>query len=135
MKAKFINENISDILKPKTKDEILENIYKEIKKLYRQSVGFWISKNTPEINSPIANNYFDLCFIKNGSLFGLYVMVSDNDIYKLETIMNDIDVNYNKIGHSTYKIYDHENKEKQLIMIISSLIIKKEMDNIMLKKF
>lgn len=88
-----------------------------------------------DLHNSTANSYFDSCFTREGLIPGFYVMVSDNDKFKMEILLNDYDINYKKIGQSTYRINDDVTKEEKLINKLCELVINNEFDNFMLKKF
>jgi len=133
---KLVCENINDILKPKSEEEITNRVYDVLaSNFYQRSMGLIKHLHNLKFLFGIANNYVNHKYEINNNIKGLYILFPDHSDALMERILSKINLNIKKIGNTTYIIDNDEKEERLLIKLLLEEMFNDKLDWFHLKKF
>jgi len=136
---KIVNESL--ILNPKSEEDILEDLTNEISfecSNIAISLGYnRYSENNYKLKLSYGTgeDFFNFKYNKI-KIEGTYFSFPDNSVEDAQNIISEVTSNYNKIGNSTFVIYDETLViEKKVIRKLCQKIINKELDWFHIRNF
>ena len=130
-----INEsNLLNLFKPKTEEEIIDNIWKNVLKKYNEkSVMIHLNINVPEISSPYGDYVFNGFNKEYGN--GFYIMFPDMySTNKINKGFEILEIEGQLVGITTYRILN-KRKHECLIKYFVKEILNGDLNHFSFKNF
>jgi hypothetical protein len=130
---KYYNPLNENLFKPKTEEEIIKNIAREIRKEFEdKSMALTLKLGVkPEISNA-GVQLMDKKYYEHGP--GIYISVDDDSRYTAENVLIKYMTIFKRIGHSTYHIPGNC-KEKCILKDLVKKVLDKEIDFFIIKKY
>lgn len=121
-----VKESLSDIFKPKSKEEIVDSYLKDALKNINKSIGIYWHLGSFTVHTPIGRSLWNKVEKEFGP--GIYFNGHFNN-FEIEKLMRDLNIPYEKILKGTYKLPNLEisDKTKFLTLIIYEALEDKDL--------